>query len=462
LTGFLFMKKFFTPILIISVLFCPIGAFAQTAPTTATLVPATADTTKAAQQAALQAQLTDILAQISAQQSALSTEQQKGQTLQRDINILDDQIKTAQLQIKAHQLNIQQLGTQIDQKSQTISDLGDQVVATDQSLSQLVRETNQIDSFSLADVVLSGRSISDFFADLDTFSSLKQSIQVTLSAIRQSASSTQEAKQNLTTQQIAEQDAKAAIVQEQAQIQANETQKAALLSLSKQQQANYASTIAAQQTRANAIRQALFSLLQTSSQITFGTALSYAQTAQQLTGVDPAFLLAILTQETNLGKNVGTCNQPGQPAYKLWQSIMSKGNQPAYLQVTTALGINPNGQPLSCPQASGGYGGAMGPAQFIPSTWLLLQPKINAALGTSGMPNPWDPKTAFLAAALYLRDIGAAGGGYTAERNAACRYYSGRPCDSKRPPNTSYGNSVMALAGSIQLNQINPLENVGG
>jgi membrane-bound lytic murein transglycosylase B len=451
-----FLKFFEISLLSLSLALAPAFALAQTA------TPTSADATKAAQQAALQQQLNDILAQISQQQQALSSEQQKGQTLQRDINILDDQIKEAQLQIKAHQLKIQQLGTQIDQKSQTIADLNERISATDQSLGQLVRQTNQLDSYSLADVVLSGRSISDFFADLDTFDTLKQSIQVSLSSIRKTQSDTQTAKQNLTERQVEERDAKQAIQEEQAQIKAKETQKAALLSLSKKQQSNYSSVIAQQQAKANAIRQALFSLLQSNTQITFGVALQYAKEAQKLTGVDPAFLLAILTQETNLGKNVGTCNKAGQPAYKLWQSIMSKSNQPAYIQITSALGLDPASQPLSCPQSSGGYGGAMGPAQFIPSTWLLIQPKINAALGTTGMPNPWDPKTAFLAAALYLRDIGAAGGTYSAKRNAACRYYSGRACDTKKPPNSSYGNSVMALASSIQLNQINPLESAGG
>ncbi len=424
--------------------------------------PSATDAAKAAQQAALQAELSQVLAQIAAQQQSLTAEQQKGQTLQRDVNILDDKIKEEQLSIKAHQLTIQQLGTQIDQKNQTISDLTDQINATKQSLAQLIRETNQLDSFSLTDVILSGKSISNFFADLDTFSSLKQSIQVTLGSIQQSQTNTETAKQNLTARQIEEQDAQIAIEQEQQQVKINENQKAQLLSLSKEQQANYKSVIAEQQTKANAIRQALFSLLQTTSQITFGTALGYAQAAQQLTGVDPAFLLAILTQETNLGKNVGTCNKQGQPASKLWQSIMSRANQPAYLQITSALGLSPDSQPLSCPQPGGGYGGAMGPAQFIPSTWLLMEPKINAALGTSGMPNPWDPKTAFIASALFLSDLGASGGGYTAERNAACRYYSGRTCDHRRPFNSPYGNSVMSLANSIQINQIDPLENTSG
>ena len=93
----------------------------------------------------------------------------------------------------------------------------------------------------------------------------------------------------------------------------------------------------------------------------------------------------------------------------------------------------------------------MGPSQFIPSTWKLFEPKIRAALGTE-LPNPWNAGHAVMATALYLRDLGAASGGYSAERNAACRYYSGRSCDSRSPVNYTYGNSVIAKAETFQEN----------
>jgi membrane-bound lytic murein transglycosylase B len=99
----------------------------------------------------------------------------------------------------------------------------------------------------------------------------------------------------------------------------------------------------------------------------------------------------------------------------------------------------------------------MGPAQFIPSTWKLLVNRIATALGVK-RPDPWSPQDAFMASALYLTDLGAESGSYTGERNAACRYYSGRKCDSKKPYNSSYGDSVMKKATNIQQNLIDPLQ----
>lgn len=130
-------------------------------------------------------------------------------------------------------------------------------------------------------------------------------------------------------------------------------------------------------------------------------------------------------------------------------------DQGPYLQITSGLGLNPDTMPLSCPW-QGGWGGAMGPSQFIPSTWLLYLSRLKSLLGH--LPNPWEASDAFMASSLFLSDLGASAGTYSAERNAACRYYSGRSCDAKKPANAFYGDQVMTRAVNIQLNMIDPLE----
>ena len=75
------------------------------------------------------------------------------------------------------------------------------------------------------------------------------------------------------------------------------------------------------------------------------------------------------------------------------------------------------------------------------------------------MANPWNPQDAFIASALYLTDLGAANGGYTAQSNAACKYYSGSSC-SKSSFVANYGASVMKLASTIQTTEINQLQGI--
>src|SRR3990172_12379479 len=92
----------------------------------------------------------------------------------------------------------------------------------------------------------------------------------------------------------------------------------------------------------------------------------------------------------------------------------------------------------------------MGPAQFIPSTWAIFASKIADAVGKS-IADPWDPYDAFMASSMYLRDLGANVGGYTAEHNAACRYYSGKSCSASSWA-SSYGDQVLVKAKTIQDN----------
>jgi len=86
-----------------------------------------------------------------------------------------------------------------------------------------------------------------------------------------------------------------------------------------------------------------------------------------------------------------------------------------------------------------GYGGAMGPAQFIPSTWMLYKDRLKTITAKPG--DPWDIKDAFLAAALYLADYGAKKQTYAGEWQAAMIYFSG----STSSKYSFYGNSVMKI-----------------
>ena len=123
-------------------------------------------------------------------------------------------------------------------------------------------------------------------------------------------------------------------------------------------------------------------------------------------------------------------------------------DQAPFKRITAALGLDPDTTPVSCPIAGGGWGGAMGPAQFIPSTWESVADEVAADLGVS-IANPWRAQDAIMASAVYLKKRGAVGSEAN-ERNAACRYYSGRSCDGKRPANSFYGNNVMAIARKVQ------------
>ncbi len=366
----------------------------------------------------------------------------------RDVLLLTTQINQAKTNIKAKAVTIQNLSKEIENKAKAIKNLDSRIDVGKESLAQIIRKTNELDSYSVAEVILGSKDLADFFLDVEDFVSIQESMQELFGEIRNTKSLTEAEKLALREKQNKELDAKAAIEASERQISIKQKEKNDLLSVSRSQEAGYKTIIAEKQRKANEIRAALFKLRDADG-IPFGDAYAYAKEAEKQTGIRPAFLLAILTQETNLGKNVGTCNRPGDPPEKLWDAIMKpERDQGPYLEIMKSLGYEPGDKPLSCPWGTG-WGGAMGPAQFIPSTWAMFKDRIARAAGVS-VPDPWNPKHAFMASSIYLTDLGAGSQLYSSERDAACRYYSGRRCDGAAPANSFYGDQVMAKAVNIQ------------
>ena len=110
-------------------------------------------------------------------------------------------------------------------------------------------------------------------------------------------------------------------VQEQA-LRGKLSEQTTLLQETKGKESNYQSTLNDTKQRAAQIRNRIYELFNVGKQITFGDAVVMAEWIAKLTGIKPAFLLAVLTQESNLGKNVGTCNRLGDPPTKSWKVVM--------------------------------------------------------------------------------------------------------------------------------------------
>ncbi|HET8581114.1 MAG TPA: hypothetical protein VFL98_01445 [Candidatus Paceibacterota bacterium] len=422
------------------------------APTLALAV--TAPTTEA-QRAALQQQLDQIEAQIAQQQKLLTQKEAEGESLQNDIDILDAQIKKNQLDIQARNLTIQQIEGQIGQKEDSIGVLDDKVAAGQASLAQLIRLTNESDDTSLIELALSG-TFSDFFQDLDSYEALQSALGTSFDQMAALKDDLTQSKAALESQQEEQEQLRQVSLLQQQTIKSQENKKQQLLDETKGQEAAYQNIIANQQQTASQIRSALFAI-RDSAAIQFGDAYQYAKQAEAKTGVPAALTLAILTQETNLGENVGQClltNTPnkgdgiGKNTGTHFSQVM-KGSRDVdpFMDITASLGLDPYSMVVSCPPGYG-YGGAMGPAQFIPSTWVLYEDRISAMTGVSPA-NPWDARTAIFAAAILMMDNGAGAGTYSAERLAALRYFAGWG-NANKPAYAFYGDDVMDIMARLQ------------
>lgn len=408
--------------------------------------------TQEEQEAIWRAELAQTEQDIAKWQSILNSTKANTASLQQEAAVLNAKIKQAQALIKKRNIAIEQLGKDINKKVTKIGELENKIEKGHESLAQLIRKTNEIDEFSLPEVMLGNKDISEFFADIDSFQTIKKELQDLFVEIRETKEVTEKEKLALDKKKAEEIDTKAAVEAQKKEVEKNEKEKQYLIQVNKTQEKTYAQVLAERQAKAGEIRAKLFKLAGGSAAIPFGTALTYAQGASAKTGVSPAFVLAILTQESSLGANVGKCYLTDVTtgagvnitSGKVWTNLMkpTRDVQP-FLEITGKLGYDPLKTVVSCPIAGvAGYGGAMGPAQFIASTWKIFVDRLKDTLGHDA--NPWVAEDAFMASAMYLGDLGAGSGTYSGEIKAACKYYGsgGTTC--------SYGRSVMKLKEGIQ------------
>ena len=388
--------------------------------------------------AELESQLEALQKEIDTQQQILQNKQRESVSLERDIAILNAKIDSAKLSIKARGLVIENLNQDIGSKEKTIAGLSAKIDRELASLADLLRKTRELDNFSIAEFALSGNNLSAFFEDLDAFQAIKTSLAKSFEELRSTKNTTEEEKNLLEEKVKEENDLKKIQELEKKRIEQQEMEKKNILKISRGVESVYQKIIKDKEKSAAQIRTELFAL-RGSAAIPFEKAYEYAVWASKKTGVRAAIILGIIAEESNLGENVGTGN---------WKVDMKAPRDTVpFLDITTRLGLNPDLMPVS-KKPWYGYGGAMGPAQFIPSTWILYEDRIAAATGHNP-PSPWDPGDAFMATGLLMADNGADKQTYAAERLAALRYLAGWK-NATKSAYAFYGDDGMDLAAKYQ------------
>ena len=400
--------------------------------------------------------------QIAQHDQKISTTAQEKKTLENRIYILRNTIQKLDLQIYQSNIVINELGLQIKDTEESINETTLQIEKAKERLAVILRTLDEEDKRPLMGILVS-EGFSEFFENLASLEALNLDNQKLLGDIKSLKAYLEGQKQALdedkggterqvAIQQLQKQQSTSAKVEEEK-----------LLRLTEAEYQNFIKQREEKQFQAQQIRERIFDLIGVPQAPTFGEAYEIAKYVESLTAVRPALLLAVITQESNLGKNVGQCylkdplTGAGIVAYNgmLVNNVMKpmglrdrKGDVQDFITITTALGRDPYKTPVSCPM-SYGYGGAMGPAQFIPTTWTLYRDRVFELTGRE--PDPWNIKDAFLAAGLYLKDGGAAKQNYDSEFNAVMSYFAGPGWYKSSYKNIymrDYGYPVMKIAAN--------------
>ncbi len=404
----------------------------------------------------LEEELRQLEEQIAQYKEDISKTEQEKKTLQNEIYILRRKIEQLDLQIYQSNIMVKDLTYQISDTEESIDQTTSKVEDVGYQLASILQQIYQEDQKSMIEVLLSEDELSDFFENLAALEALNTKSKDFLQEIKNLKGYLEEQKTSLGEEKM---DLESVVKLKELQKQESQSTKQQTDYYLRLTEAEYQEQLEKKEVvekQAAEIRARIFELIGVPEAPTFGEALEMAEHVESVTGVRPAFLLAILTQESNIGKNVGQCylKNPTTGA-----GVVAYNNRPVsgvmkptrdvqpFLKITEALGRDPYNTPVSCPM-SYGYGGAMGPAQFIPSTWMIYKDRVKAITGREA--DPWNIKDAFLASALYLSDYGAAKQTYDGEWRAAMIYFSGTSRRTAYNGYGFYGDSVMKITAGYE------------
>lgn len=382
---------------------------------------------------ALEAELQELENQIAEYEKTISVYKSQGATLKGEINTLNAKVSRLTLQIKAVNLSIKKLDEEIGATNTKISGTESEIGTTKEVLGESLRLLYENDKDGLMEILLKSPRLSDFFTNINDLLSLQDSLRISLEQLKALKEELTEAKEILNLERADAAALKVYQGEQKQQVEGTKKEKDTLLKVTKGKESEYQKLLTETKSKAAEIRSRIFRLLG-GGELPFGEAVKLAQVAERATGVRAALILSVLTQESAIGgvigSNLGRCyyNTPWDNAAG---TVMSNSQKPAFLKITQELGLDPSSTPVSCPIVSdGSYGGAMGPAQFMPTTWELYEDKVGSITG-GNPPSPFNNLDAFTATALLLKD-GLNGckeiysTTFSQENCAAAKYYAGR------------------------------------
>ena len=385
----------------------------------------------------------------------LTKTQQQKNTLQNQVSVLKKKVTSLEYQINQGTLMVKDLNLKINDTERSINSTTLDILDSQNQIASILRSVYEEDKKNSMIILLEG-NLSNFFNNIVYLESLNSKVSILLE-------STTDLKSYLENQKIKIDDERGK-VKKTIQIQSlqkqeneqNKKQQEGYLKLTETQYQKQLKDKKEAEKNAASIKARIFDLIGVPKAPTFGEALEIAKYVSSVTGVRPAFLLAVITQESSLGKNVGQCyltNFENGDGTNLQGSarkrVMSPKSIPNFISLTEGLSMDSKKTPVSCwiPLYTSkgipyGWGGAMGPAQFIASTWSSYTVKVSEIIDRTA--NPWNINDAFLASGLLLRDNGAS----SSEFNAAAKYYCGG--NYGRYECRAYANSVLKYANQYE------------
>ena len=412
-----------------------------------------------AKRSQLESQISEIEKEIEGLDQELAQIRGKKETLKNEIARLDNEIKRAELTIRGLNLSISQTEGSIGLRFESIKEAEIKMEKQKESLSEYLRTIYKQNELSLVEMLLVRKDLAQFFQEVSALENVQKDLNQSLDDLALLKEQLQKEKDELEDKKEELLSLRALAQVQKQNVVSKKSERDKILKTTQGQESNYQKLIQSKKQDIAAIRSQIQYLGKVG--VSAEDAVKYATLAAKRTGVRTAFLLGLLEVETGRRYEEGIITAGSHTGNGNWRTDLyqcyinlgkpssAEKQKNAFMQITSKLGYNPDDMPVSR-KPNYGCGGAMGPAQFLPSTWLLFEDKI-ADLTGHNPPDPWNVEDAFTAAALYLADAGAKSKTRTAELRAAKAYISGSPTCTKYICNF-YSSEVLRIAALIEPN----------
>ena len=389
-------------------------------------------------------EIKDVQSKIKDYTAEIKAQQKKARSLKTEMVIYENNIKKNELEIKETKLKIRELELGIEDTKNKIVESEKGIIRNKGTLREYIKLLYTYDQDSMFEMLLTRDNISDFFNEFNATEAMESKIYKTINALKKEKDDLGIKEEQLEEEQSQHEDLIGIRSKQNSNFEELKKQKAELLEVTRGQERKFQEILEENKNILPSLKAKLHDLQIMGSKIKFADAFAAAKYIGARIGVRPAFLLGILKVESDMGVNVGTGNWNDDmyqcylrlskiaktAARKQYYIKRAENERNAYFDIVNKLGIDPNSVNVSR-EPTYGCGGAMGPAQFIPTTWLSHEEEISDITGHYP-PNPWDLTDAMAAMATKLSKVaGVTTGNYDAEYEAAGQYLGGGNWRSK-------------------------------
>ncbi len=380
----------------------------------------------------------------------------ESRSLASETKVLDTEVKKRELEVRRLSLAVSRADIDIGRKNSGISSTIKRIDKNQEALSASLFLLHLYDQESMMVTLFKNKSLSEFFTTVNNVQRTEANIDDKLNELKEDKKNLEDDKIELEDFKGEQENLRALQEVERRFLAQKKKEKDDLLRLTRGKEGTFQQLLSSKKKDITNLRNQLFYLGKAG--VSAENAVQAAEFAAKKTGIRVAFLLALLEVETGkqfedgiitAGTNVGTGNWKKDlyDCYvKLGKTKTAESQKAAFFSIVTSLGLDPDKTPVSR-KPNYGCGGAMGAAQFLPTTWLSYAPRVSELTGKAH-PSPWNTADAFMAAAVLLADAGADSKTTEGEMRAARVYISGKP-DCSKSICKWYSSQIIALAKDI-------------